>query len=214
MRAIEAALPAGDGVACFNQMYLDVTLGVCKEVERGSFGDPAFVTHLDVVFANLYFRAVDALSGPPPAWPVAWRPLLAARGTPGIEPVQFALAGMNAHINHDLPLAVVATCTDLATAPTDDCHHDDYRKIDALLDALEQSVRESFEPPDVVVVDQHVAAVANVIANWSINAARDVAWDTAIALWDVRELQLATRLLTGALARTVAMASRGLLVVV
>ena len=214
MRSISSALPSSDGVACFNRMYLEVTLGVSQQVAQGSFGDPAFVSHLDVVFANLYFSAVDALSGPPSAMPVAWQPLLAARSTPGIEPIQFALAGMNAHINHDLPLAVLTTCTDLSTAPNDDSHHDDYQKIDALLDAAEQSVRESFEPHDVVVVDQHVAAVANVVANWSINAARDVAWNTALALWDVRDHQMATQLLTDALARTVAMASRGLLVVV
>jgi hypothetical protein len=214
MQAIEAALPTGDGVACFNRMYLEVTQGVSQQVQQGSFGDPAFVSRLDVVFANIYFSAVDALSGPPSALPVAWQPLLVDRGTPGIEPIQFALAGMNAHINHDLPLAVVTTCTELATAPDDGCHHDDYQKVDALLDASEQSVRESFEPPGVVSVDEHVAAVANIIDNWSINAARDVAWDTAVALWDVRDHQLATQLLTGALARTVAMASRGLLVVV
>ena len=75
-------------------------------------------------------------------------------------------------------------------------------------------MRESFEPPDVVVVDQHVAAVANIIANWNINVARDVAWDTALALWELRDRHLASELLTGALARTVAMASRGLLLVV
>jgi len=121
---------------------------------------------------------------------------------------------MNAHINHDLPLAVVATSTDLGTAPDDGHHHDDYTKVDALLNASVESIRQSFEPRDVVVVDQHVAAVANVIGNWSINSAREVAWDTAVALWDVRDFQLATQLLTGALARTVAMASRGLLLVV
>jgi hypothetical protein len=214
MRSIDAVLPANDGVASFNRMYLEVTLGVSQRVGQGFFADPAFVSHLDVVFANLYFSAVDALCGPPPAVPVAWQPLLTARSTPGIEPIQFALAGMNAHINHDLPLAVVTTCTDLATAPNDGSHHDDYQKIDTLLDASEQSVRESFEPPGVVVVDQHVAAVANVVGNWSINAAREVAWDTAAALWDVRDHQLATQLLTGALARSVAMVSRGLLVVV
>jgi hypothetical protein len=202
------------GVACFNRMYLEVTLGVSERVAQGSFGDSAFVSHLDVVSANLYFSAVDALSGARSALSVAWQPLLAARRAPWIEPIQFALAGMNAHINHDLPLAVVTACTELNTSPNDGCHHDDYQKVDGLLDASEQSVRESFEPTDVVVVDQHVAAVANVIGSWSINAARDVAWDTALALWDVRDHQMATQLLTGALARTVTMASRGLLVVV
>jgi hypothetical protein len=214
MGAIQAALTPSDGIACFNRMYLEVTVGVSKEVNQGFFGDQGFVSHLDVIFANLYFDAVNALSESPSAVPAAWQPLFAARSTPGIEPIQFALAGMNAHINHDLPLAVVGTCTALGTAPGDGCHHDDYQKIDALLDASEQSVRESFEPPDVVAVDRHVAAVANLIGNWDITEARDVAWDTALALWEVRDHQLATELLTGALARTVAMASRGLLVVV
>ena len=214
MQAIDASLPSGDGVACFNRMYLEVTLGVSKEVDEGSFTDPAFVAQLDVVFANLYFDAVNALSGPASAMPAAWQPLLASRSTAGIEPIQFALAGMNAHINHDLPLAVVSTCLGLGTTPEADGHHDDYQKVDALLDASEQSVRESFEPPDVVVVDQHVAAVANIIANWNINVARDVAWDTALALWELRDRHLASELLSGALARTVAMASRGLLLVV
>jgi len=214
MHAISASLPIDDGVACFNRMYLEVTEGVNQQVEAGSFGDPAFVLRLDVVFANFYFAAVDALSGPQSAMPPAWQPLLAARGNPEIEPIQFALAGMNAHINHDLPMAVVATCTDLATAPDDGAHHADYQKVDTLLDASEQSIRESFEPPDVRQVDRHIAAVADLVSNWSITAARDVAWDTAVALWDIRDHQMATQLLTASLARTVAMASRCLLVVV
>jgi hypothetical protein len=212
MRAIDASLAPDDGVACFNRMYLDVTDSVDDELQLGSFADPAFVAHLDVVFANLYFAAVDALYGPLANVPAAWLPLLATRGEPGIEPVQFALAGMNAHINHDLPIAVVTTCADLSTVPDAGSHHDDYQRVDALLDAADQSIRESFESPDVASLDRHVAAVANLIGNWSINTARDVAWDTALALWDVRDHPVATELLSGALARTVAMASRLLLV--
>jgi hypothetical protein len=214
MQSIDASLPPGDGVACFNRMYLEVTQGVGQDVQQGNFGDPAFVSHLDVVFANIYFQAVDALSAPPAEMPAAWQPLLVSRGNTAIEPIQFALAGMNAHINHDLPIAVVNTCADLDSAPTDGTHQADYQKIDALLDAAEQSIRESFEPPDVAEIDRHLAAVLNVVANWSVNAARDVAWDTSIALWDVRDHKVATKLLTDALARTVAMASRGLLVAV
>jgi hypothetical protein len=212
MESIAAALPAGDGVACFNRMYLEVTQTVSEHAQQGFFADPDFVSHLTVVFANFYFATVDAMSGPPGDVPVAWRPLIADRSQTGIEPIQFALAGMNAHINHDLPLAVVQACTDLGTTPEDGSHHDDYQKVDTLLDASEQSVREGFEPSDVRDVDQHVAAVANLVGNWSLNSARDVAWDTAVALWDVRDHELAIKLLTDALARTVAMASRCLLV--
>lgn len=214
LQSIADVLPPADGLACFNRMYLEVTDAVSQQVQQGTFADPDFVSRLDVVFANLYFSAVNSLSGPPAAVPLAWQPLLTARDQPGIEPIQFALAGMNTHINHDLPLAVVATCTDLDTAPADGSHHADYQKVDAILDAAEQSIRETFEPPDLRPIDQHLAAVANLVADWDINTARDVAWTTAIAFWDIRDHQTATGLLLDTLAHTVAMASRGLLIVV
>jgi hypothetical protein len=214
MRAIDTALPAADGIACFNRMYLDVTLSVADQAAHGGFTDLAWVSRLDVVFANLYFAAVDAIAEPPAAQPVAWHPMLGARTNADIEPIQFALAGMNIHINHDLPLAVVATCAELGTAPTEGSHHADYQRVDTLLDAAEQSIRESFEPPDIRAVDPHVAAVTNLVCNWSLNESRDIAWDTALGLWAVRDNHLAAELLTGALARVVGMATRTLLVAV
>jgi hypothetical protein len=213
MRAIDAALPAEDGVACFNRMYLEVTCGVGDQVERGQFGDPSWITRLDVVFANLYFAGIHSI-GPPSAEASVWQPLLASRDNHDIEPIQFALAGMNIHINHDLPLAVVAACTDLETTPTAGTHREDYQKVDKLLDASEQSVREAFEPSDLRSADHHVAAVTNLLCDWSINEARDVAWDTALAIWAVRDHPLATKLLTESLGRLVAMGTRPLLVAV
>ncbi len=214
MHAVEASLPAGDGVACFNRMYLGVTQKVAQQVQASGFGDREFMTHLDVVFAQRYFAAVDAVSGPSSEMPACWAPLFAARSAAGIEPIQFALAGMNAHINFDLPMAVVATCADLNTEPDAGSHHDDYMKVDSLLDAAEQSVRQSFESPEVAAVDRHTENVLNVVCNWNINAARDTAWNTAKVLWEIRDHKMATTLMTAGLARTVAMVSRGLLVAV
>jgi hypothetical protein len=214
MEAIAAHLPPEDGLACFNRMYLEVTQQVDAELGQQVFADPAFLTRLDVVFANLYFAAVDAMTTSPSNLPTAWAPLLQSRGDDRIEPIQFALAGMNAHINHDLPLAVFTTCTELATAPDDGSHHADYQKVDQLLDAAEQAVRQSFENQVERAVDEHLQRVANVVANWSILSARDVAWDTAIALWAVRGSAFARNLLLDALGHTVGMASRGLLVAV
>ena len=163
MEAIEAALPVGDGIACFNRMYLDVTRQVNSQLGQGFFADPAFMTQLDVDFANLYFAAAGAASDPA-AVPLAWRPLAEQRAAAGIEPVQFALAGMNAHINHDLPLAVVSTCTALATVPEAGAHLADYQKVDRLLDAAEQSVRQSFESAPELAVDRH-------LRRWPISSA-------------------------------------------
>ncbi len=213
MEAIEAALPAADGLACFNRMYLDVTRQVDSELSQGFFADPAFMTQLDVTFANLYFAAADAAADPA-AVPLAWRPLAQRRAMPGIEPIQFALAGMNAHINHDLPLAMVSTCATLGTAPEDNSHFADYQKVDRLLDAAEQSIRQSFESAPELAVDRHLSAVCDLIADWTITSARDMAWDNCLLLWQIRGDPVARDLFTGSLAASTALASRMLLVAV
>jgi hypothetical protein len=213
MQAIDTALPETDGLACFNRVYLEVTEAVGQKVTAGFFTDPVFVSHLDIVFANLYLDALNAVAAAKTV-PKAWQPLIASRSTSGIEPIQFALAGMNAHINHDLPLAVTTTCTDLTTSPDSGSHHDDYQKVNELLDGAERAIRQSFESGVVLDADRHAQAVLDLVSNWSMNSARDVAWDTALALWAVRRNHFAVGLLTGALARTVAMASRMLLVAV
>jgi len=213
MEAIEAALPAADGLACFNRMYLDVTQQVNSQLGQGFFTDPAFMTQLDVTFANLYFAAADA-AGTPAAVPLAWRPLAEQRAAAGIEPVQFALAGMNAHINHDLPVAMVSTCTALATSPEDSPHPGDYQKVDQLLDAAEQSIRQSFESAPELAVDRHLSAVATLIGNWTINSARDLAWNNCLLLWAVRDDPIARGLFLDTLAASTALSSRMLLVAV
>ncbi len=213
MQAIGAAFPAADGFACFNRMYLDVTSQVYRELGQGFYADPAFMTQLDVTFANLYFAAAD-VAGDPAAVPLAWRPLAERRATAGIEPIQFALAGMNAHINHDLPVALVSTCTALATSPEAAQHYADYQKVDQLLDAAEQSIRQSFESAVELAVDHHLTAVATLTCNWTINSARDLAWTNSLLLWALREDPLARKLFLGSLAASTALASRMLLVAV
>jgi hypothetical protein len=213
MQVIENTTSADDGLACFNRMYLEVTRELDSELGQGSFADPAFMTELDVAFANLYFAAVDA-AGSNSAVPLAWRPLLERRGETGIEPIQFALAGMNAHINHDLPLALVAACTDLATVPTAGTHLADYHKVDALLDAAEQSVRQSFESAPELAIDRHLQAVDDLVCGWSINAARDLAWGNSLLLWQLRDDSFARGLFLDSLAASVTLASRLLLVTV
>src|SRR6202043_3093229 len=72
METIAAALPAADGLACFNRMYLDVTQQVNSQLGQGFFADPAFMTQLDVAFANLYFAAAGTAANPA-GGPLAWR---------------------------------------------------------------------------------------------------------------------------------------------
>jgi hypothetical protein len=213
MQAIAASLPEADGLACFNRVYLDVTRQVQARTTQGFFSDQAFLSRLDVVFANFYFDAVDAAVDQPDNPPAAWAPLVETRRDSRIFPIQFALAGMNAHINHDLPLALVHTCSELNMAPDQGTVHADYQRVDGLLDAVDESVRQSFESAARQRDDTRAQTVLNLVCNWSINSAREAAWDTALALWRARHIDAVEDLISGALARTVAMASRCLLVV-
>jgi hypothetical protein len=133
MQSLDQSLPPSDGGRWFNRLYLDVTLGVRDYCHTGPLDTPPFIEQLDVLFANVFFDAFDAAAkgGHVPA---CWAPLFEARNDPRIAPLQFALAGMNAHIGHDLAIVVVATCKALGVAPADDCpQHVDYDAVNAIL---------------------------------------------------------------------------------
>src|SRR5256885_4363815 len=116
MRAQATSFAPDDGLLHFNSLCLTVTEAIQGRMHEHSFEDPEFLERLDVVFANLYFAACDAaVAGQECA--EAWEPLVERRHRQGISPLQFALAGMNAHLHHPLPLARVATRDEPGTQP-------------------------------------------------------------------------------------------------
>jgi Family of unknown function (DUF5995) len=208
MRAIGAYLPAGDGAGVFNGVYLRVTEMMLDRLTTGGlFNDDAFVTDLDIRFANYWFDAYDAAGDKPNAW----APLFAARMGPGILPIQFALAGMNAHIEHDLPLAVIATCAARGCTPDSPGVHADYEKINDVLASVEEEIRRAFLSDIEKSIDDHLEPVAHLIASWDIAKARDFAWVTTQTLWELGGVGPLFDAYSAALARTVGMGSRLLL---
>src|SRR5580704_14721231 len=106
--AIDATCDDDDGLKWFNGVYLSVTQAVENRVNAGGFNDSDWLAELDVQFAALYFNALyAALTGAP--CPGSWQAMFSRRDQTDIARIQFALAGMNAHINHDLPFAIVST---------------------------------------------------------------------------------------------------------
>lgn len=209
MRAIDAALPRRDGVAVFNRVYLQVTERVRDELRADGFADAEFMEHLDAVFAGMYLAAVERASAATAATR-SWRPLLQARTRRTLAPVQFALAGMNAHINHDLALAVVATCQSTGQEPTS--VRGDYERINAILASVVRPVRQSFLDRVVVEAGAPLSPVADVVSAWSIDTARDAAWVHACALWELRRLAVLSEAYRETLDRTVGLVGRQLLV--
>jgi hypothetical protein len=209
MRAIDAELPHDDGVAVFNRVYLTVTEKVGAALAgRTVFEDPEFMERLDVVFAGLFLKAYDADGQDRPR---PWAPLFESRGRPRILPIQFALSGMNAHIEHDLALAVVRTCEDLGRSPRDSKVQRDYEAVNALLAEAEAGVRRSFLAELGTRLDDEIGPVVHLVSSWNIDKARDVAWATTETLWSLRETKLLRRAFTESLELTVGMGSRLLL---
>jgi Family of unknown function (DUF5995) len=215
MKQIVTVLPPGDGVRAFTALYLAVTEAVDEAAKPGAFEDAPFVRRLDVVFANHFFGALrNALleSGPVPK---SWAPLLKARGTRGVLPLQFALAGMNAHINRDLPVALVATCRELRLGLGESSpQHADFERVDVLLAQVEKRVKSSYLTGWLAWADRlvhRIQRIDDVVAMWDVDRARDAAWTNAQALWALGDEPLAGDYLV-TLDRMVGFASRGLLI--
>jgi hypothetical protein len=212
LQGIAGALPATDGLACFNRMYELVTSAVRTRVTSGFFSDPAFMTRLDVNFVNRYLTAISAYRTAPSSAPRAWRVLFDNRAEPGLAPLQFALAGMNAHINYDLAPALAQTCQDCGSAPDQGTHHADFEKVNQLLEALDPQIRESFEQGVLLDLDRRFAGLDNLVDGFSITAAREAGWVNGEVLWRVRDEPLLSRAFLTTLDRTVGFAGRALLV--
>ena len=212
MQGIAGLLPATDGLACFNRMYLIVTEAVRMQVAAGFFGDAAFMARLDVNFVNRYLASVRGFRVAPGSAPRSWRVLLDNRADPGLAPIQFAVAGMNAHINYDLAPALVQTCEDCDTAPDQGAHHADFEKVNQTLSALDVQIRESFEQGVLLDLDREFEGLKNLVDGFSITAARECAWVNAEVLWKLRDETLLARSYLTTLDRTVGFAGRALLI--
>ena len=210
MASIEATLPHDDGVAYFNRMYSEVTRLVSLAVDGQSFEAGEFLERLDVHFANLFFEAYAADLAGTEISP-AWAPLFEGRKRENTHPVQFALAGMNAHICHDLPIAVIHTCQEIAVRrsaahPAQRLHpHQRRARRRAGGDQL------WFSSGAVATVDRLAGRVDDGFAAFGIHVARAAAWTTSEILWGLTDNPRLNDLFRGGLRRTVELTSRGIL---
>jgi hypothetical protein len=183
LEAVEATCADGGGLKWFNWLYLRVTQAVGARVNSSDFANPAWIAALDVQFARFYFAAVaSSLSGT--STPGCWQALFAQRNQPAIARIQFALAGMNAHINHDLPQAVVATCRATGISPQHGTtQYNDYTALDTTLDSLIEFAKTALHVRLLGDALPPVSTLDNTLAAWSVAAAREAAWSNAELLW-------------------------------
>lgn len=179
MQNIDTLLPGDDGLKWFNLLYLYVTKEVRDQHPANGFGDAAWINRLDVVFANFYFRAIaDSLNQS--STPSSWQALFEARHRPEVDRIQFALAGMNAHINHDLSLALLQTDDELHLVPSlNSPEHSDYEHVNDLLEAVLPQALQFLATGVLGELAQDTGKIGRLLAIWDVRVARDLAWDFA-----------------------------------
>jgi Family of unknown function (DUF5995) len=212
LRAIEAELDPSDGLIWFNRLYTAMTAAVVEAARRHRFDDPVFTERLDCQFANLYFVALAAHLSDPGSGPGSWEPLFRARPRTDILPLQFAIAGVNAHINRDLPVALVTTFLELAREPVRGGEaHADYQKINAILEVTMDESKAWLLTGGLALGDAVLGPVDDLLEMWSLKRAREAAWVASEVRWAIRAIPSISRHHLEALDRMVGLAGRGLL---
>lgn len=101
LRAVAEAAP--DAAGFFPAMYAEVTVAVEQRCADGRFDDPERMLRFVDGFAGYYLRAEADRASASRSWQASWD----VAGDRGLLVAQHLLLGMNAHINLDLPQAVV-----------------------------------------------------------------------------------------------------------
>lgn len=172
-----------DGIACFTSLYRTITANVLRWLEEGKFENSEYLATLDLEFAERYFQALRSYAFDRPSTPACWRVLFDNRSEARISRLHFAAAGVNAHINFDLALAAVSTCSRLGVEFGADDQRKDYLGVNQIFAANTFELREKFESE---ADPAHVDAVEKLFDDFAIVATRDVAWNDAGRIWPHR----------------------------
>jgi hypothetical protein len=213
MSSLDSILQNNDGLKWFNLLYLKVTEGVRDNPPAEGWENQPYVERLAVIFASLYFSAIASWQRDHDSVVRSWAPLFRARQRRGIARVQFAIAGMNAHINHDLSIALVQTSEEQGIVPRRGSpEHRDFERVNAILEAVLERVKQFLATGIVGEIDQDLGRLDDMVALWSVRKARETAYTNGEILWQLRVTPLLSDAFLRNLDRLVGLSSRGLLV--
>lgn len=186
MEALQASLDAAASPRrFFLGAYRRTTLAVAAALSDGAFADPCWVDRWDVTFAEYYLAALAAYERDPQTAPGPWRRALSV---PDDAPALFhLLLGMNAHINYDLPLALldVIPARDMDDPEVVARRHADHERIDAILVSrvsAEDVALESSEPTARSFLDHAMTPLNRIASRRFLREARRKVWRNTMAL--------------------------------
>ena len=178
----------------FCATYLRVTQAIDDELLAGGFADAVWMQRWDAAFACLYLEALKRdrrgleVSRP-------WALHFAACDRDDLEPVRHVLLGMNAHINYDLPLSVLAVMPpkEFADPVLVQARRADHEHVDVVLLRMLESEGAALaaESVDVSLLARLLAPVSGWAASRFLRESRHKVWDNTLALHRARQRSLA-----------------------
>jgi len=189
-RTIQAILdelppsPAKNRVSAFNALYLKITRRV-QDALRTGVNTPEFLELLDIEFAKRYFAALELWNRDDEDTPDVWEVLFKRAGDLRMSRLLAAMLGVNAHINHDLSLALIATWNETG-APVDDVIHPDYLLVNEIFYEEIPPLRRGFSDAWQLEIDEFVGPLDDWSQRILVTVTRARAWDRARELWELR----------------------------
>jgi hypothetical protein len=167
----EIALAADDAAGFFPALYVRVTEGVAAGLRDGRFADPERMARLVEAFAGRYIAARTGQIPVPECWQASWD----VAGDGGLLIVQHLLLGTSAHVNHDLPLAVVEVAPDVGGL---DALRPDFDAVNDVLAGAFTSVLRDLDRVERWA-SEAAALGGGRVFNFSLRVARREAWASA-----------------------------------
>jgi len=175
----------------FLSVYRRTTAAVRDELAHpslGGFVDPRWTERWDLAFAELYLEALERWNDDGTA-PGPWQVAFGLAGSqPRVPPIRHLLLGMNAHINFDLPQALLAVISDREFDDPQmiDRRATDHAHIDAILasrvPAEDRLLRASEQPGDRTLIDRLMTPFNRRATTRFLKESRAKVWRNARAL--------------------------------
>ena len=172
----------GDRRSVFPTLYGLVSVAARERVAQRFFEDNEWVERYAVAFANLYRVAVERHdAGRLDELPRAWRLCVAIAGCGSGRVQQDLLLAVNAHVNHDLAFALSA----VSIGPDRAARHRDHTRVNQIFASVMETSTEriaSLYAPGLRTIDTGAGEVDELVGLFSIEVARESAWEGAVAL--------------------------------
>jgi hypothetical protein len=174
-------------IADFNHLYLTITAEILERLQQGAFRDPTFLTRLDVEFAKRYFDALRRWGYSASETPESWKVLFQRLNDRDVRSLPAAAAGVNAHVNFDLPFALLRTWEALESGPWTELQHQDYLLINDIFFEEIPALRRSYLTTCQLFIDRLNGRIDDWYQDRLVELARNLAWTDAVRLWPIRD---------------------------